>query len=73
MTRHEQRCENVNKTLFEITLDMPEELKLARIGVFNSKIDEEKSNNVIRIIVRRYRFTFTFFATRSLSEKGAGC
>src|SRR4030042_5068516 len=55
MTRHEQRCENVNKTLFEITLDMPEELKLARIGVFNSKIDEEKSNNVI-VNNKKYNF-----------------
>lgn len=47
MTRHEQRCSNANKSLFEITQDMPKEIKLARLGIFKENLKKENimSNN----------------------------
>ena len=76
MTRHEQRCSNANRSLFEITQDMPEEIKLARLGLFKENAivnkkhlettnneETNKSNNQYNF--RDYDQDQTFFITVS--------
>lgn len=61
MTRHELRCSDVNNTLFEITQDMPEELKSARLGIFKDKNADERLTNELSFlddnnIIKKYNF-----------------
>jgi len=61
MTRHEQRCSNINNNLFEITQDMPEELKQSRVGIFKEKAMTDQAldgKNIIDVngLDKKYNF-----------------
>jgi len=62
MTRHEQRCLNASKSLFEITQDMPEEIKSARLGLFkessvlNDELAKKKESINSNATNKKYNF-----------------
>ena len=53
MTRHEQRCENNNRLLFEIPQDLQKEFKSVESSLFTNKFDNLENRNIEN---NRYNF-----------------